>query len=48
MSKYFRKQVKKNNVRDQKGGNKFESNVGNKGTQANILREQGHPLGGSH
>ena len=25
-----------NNFRDQKVGNKFESNLGNKGTQANI------------
>ena len=26
----------KNNFRDQKAANKFESNLGNKGTQANI------------
>ena len=26
----------KNNFRGQKAGNKFESNLGNKGTQANI------------
>ena len=39
MSKYFREQGNKNNLdfRDQKAGtDKFESNLGNKGTQANI------------
>ena len=36
MSKYFREQGNKNNFRDQKAGNKFESNLGNTGTQANI------------
>ena len=36
MSTYFRGQGNENNFRDQKAGNKFESNLGNKGTQANI------------
>ena len=38
MSKYFREQGNKKNFRGQKAGNnlKFESNLGNKGTQANI------------
>ena len=41
MSKYFRKEGNRNNFRDQKAGNKFESNLGNKGTQAKIYRKQG-------
>ena len=38
MSKYFRGHGKKTNLnfRDQKAGNKFERNLGNKETQANI------------
>ena len=36
IAKYFREQGHKNNFGDQKDGNKFESNLGNKGTQANI------------
>ena len=38
MSKYFREQRKITNLnfRDQKAGNKFENNLGNKETQAHI------------
>ena len=37
MAKYFyREQGNKNNFRDQKAGKKFESNLGNKETQANV------------
>ena len=36
MSKGFREQGNKNNFWDQNAGNKFESNLGKKGTQANI------------
>ena len=36
MTKYLREQGNINNFRDQRAGNKFESNFGNKGTQANF------------
>ena len=34
MTKYLREQGHVNNFRDKKAGNNFESNFGNKGTQA--------------
>ena len=36
MTKYLKEQEIINNFRDQKAGNKFESDMGNKGKQANF------------
>ena len=45
-TKYLREQRNINHFRDQKAENKFQSNIGNKETPANMLRKQGIPLRG--
>ena len=46
MTKYLREQGNISNFKTQKAENKFGSSFGNKGTQANFLREVGPLLEG--
>ena len=47
MRKYLREQGNKNNFRDKKAGNQFESNFGNKGTEAQLIGNMGTRVGGT-